>query len=138
LPGNGLARGFTLLELLVVLAILGAVIAMALPYLGRRQPNVALAGAASEIRAVLRAARATAIAEDRPVAFSGDPEGGYRLDGRPYHLVVGAVRVETTGGSRISFFPSGGSSGGRVVVRSTNARREIEIDAITGHAVLLP
>ena len=135
--------GFTLLEMVVVLAILGVVIALMLPYLGKREPNVALIGAATEIRAALRAARATAIGEDRAVAFGGDTEGGYRIDGHHYRLVaaaaaVSALWVETPGGSQISFFPTGGSSGGRIVLHGAQARREIEVDAITGHAVLLP
>jgi general secretion pathway protein H len=134
--------GFTLLELIIVLTILGLVIGMAVPFLSRREASVALAGATIEIRAALRAARAAAIAEDRAVVFSGDAESGYRIDGRHYRPAVAAaavsrLRVETTGGSQISFFPSGGSSGGRVVVRGPTARSEIEIDAITGHAVLL-
>ena len=75
----------------------------------------------------MRGARSTAIAEDRAVVFRGDPGGGYWLDRNHFTLPLmnGAppLRVATEGGGQISFFPSGGSSGGRIVVVSGDGRR---------------
>lgn len=140
-PDRRRAAGFTLLELLVVLAILGVVLAVAVPLLGQRNAGAAVAGAASEIRAALRTARETAIAESRPVAFRGD-DGGYWIDRRHYGLggkdTESGIRVAVVGGSRISFFPSGGSSGGNIVVRGAALSREIAVDPLTGHAALVP
>jgi general secretion pathway protein H len=135
------SAGFTLIELLVVLAIVGVAIGLVVPFLARRQPQVSLAGAAIELTAVLRGARAEAIAEDRPVVFSGGA-GGYFVDGRWRRLAVAAaapaaLRIDIAGGARISFYPSGGSSGGRVVVRNRTARREIAVDAVTGNAAIV-
>lgn len=130
-------RGFTLIELLVVLAIVSAVIGITLPFFGKRGSDAALAGATVELRSVLRAARSDAIASGREVAFAGD-RGGYRIDGRRHSLAAAGLSVEIRGASRISFFPSGGSSGGRIVLRGDNQRREIEIEALTGHAILVP
>jgi general secretion pathway protein H len=128
--------GFTLVELLVVLAIVGLSLAIAVPFLARHVTGATLNSAAGEIRAALRGARSTAIAEDRPVVFRGDPGGGYWLDRNHFTLPLmsGAqpVRVATVGGGQISFFPSGGSSGGRIVVLSGTAQREIAVDALTG------
>jgi general secretion pathway protein H len=131
--------GFTLIELMIVLAIVSLVTALTLPLFGARGSGAALAGATAELRAALTAARSTAIAESRDVAFSGDARG-YRIDGRPHAMAGGnaGLRVEIRGGSRISFFPSGGSSGGRVVLYAANARREFEIEAVTGRAIPLP
>lgn len=133
--------GFTLIELVVALAIIGLILGLVLPLLGRRAPGTALAVAASEIRSVLSEARITAIAEDRPVAFAGDPLGGYRLDGRRYRLAGGepeaAVRVAVAGGRSIAFFPSGGSSGGRIILAAGDARRALTVDALTGRAAPL-
>ena len=115
----------------MVLAILSLAAALAFPSLAGRSEKAALAGAAQQVRAALAAARSAAIADDREVIFGGDG-ALYRIDGMP-HALLGAAALP----ARISFFPSGGSSGGRVVLRSASARREIEIDRLTGRAVLL-
>src|ERR1700722_95090 len=127
--------GFTLIELLVVLAIAGLTLAMAVPFIPNHATGAALNAAAGEIRAALRGARSTAIAEDRPVVFHGDSGGGYWLDRHHFTppLMSGTtpLRVTVQGGAQISFYPSGGTSGGRVLVTSGTARREIAVDPLT-------
>lgn len=134
----GRAAGFTLIELLVVLAIIGLSLAIAVPLLARHAGGATLNAAASEIRAALSQARSTAIVEDRTVTFQGDPGGGYWLDRNHFTLPLmnGAqpLRVATIGGARISFFPSGGSSGGRIVISSGGGQRQIAIDTLSGRA----
>jgi general secretion pathway protein H len=130
-------RGFTLLELMIVLAILSFGVALALPWLGRQGQAASLAGAEQQVREALASARSAAIAEDREVVFSGDG-AFYRIDGVRYALQDGgALSVAIGGSARISFFPSGGSSGGRVLLRGASARRQIEVEPLTGRAVLL-
>jgi general secretion pathway protein H len=131
-------RGFTLVELLVVLAIIGLSLAIAMPLLANHVTGATLNAATTEIDAALRQARSTAIVSDRSVVFQGDPGGGYWLDRHHFTLPLmnGAqpLRVATIGGERISFFPSGGSSGGRILVSSGGGQREITVDALTGRA----
>jgi prepilin-type N-terminal cleavage/methylation domain-containing protein len=130
--------GFTLLELLIVLAILSLGAAIAVPLFAKRAPATALNGAALELRAALAAARSAAIAENREIAFTG-AANGYRIDGAFHRLPLARdMSVGIRGGARIAFFPSGGSSGGRVVLRSDIALREIDIEPISGHANLVP
>jgi len=121
-----------------VLAIIGLSLAIALPLLARQVSGPALNAASSEIRAALREARSTAIAEDRAVVFRGDPGGGFWLDRRHFTLPLMSstqpLRVATVGGAQISFFPSGGSSGGRILLTSGNGERQIAVDALTGRA----
>ncbi|HTQ35342.1 MAG TPA: GspH/FimT family pseudopilin [Stellaceae bacterium] len=130
--------GFSLIELLVVLAIIGMSLAIALPLLAGHVGGATLNAATSEIRAALRGARSTAITEDRPVIFRGDPAGGYWLGHRHFSLPLmnggQPLRVAIEGGAWISFYPSGGSSGGRIVVVSANAQRRITVDTLTGRA----
>ena len=130
-------RGFTLLELLIVLAILSLGVAIAFPMLASRAPAAALNGAALEVRAALAAARSTAIAENREVSFFG-AANGYRIDGTFHRLPLAReLSVGIRGGARVAFFPSGGSSGGRVVLRGVAALREIDIEPISGRAILV-
>jgi general secretion pathway protein H len=135
--------GFTLIELAVVLAILGVVIAITVPFLAGRTQRGALPAATDEVRAALRAARSAAIAEGRPVAFRADPSGGYWLDRQHYPLVAAAgptpgLRIAVAGGARIAFYPSGGSSGGRIRIEAAGGWRDIDVDTVTGRAVLRP
>jgi general secretion pathway protein H len=134
--------GFTLLEVMIVLVILGLMIALTLPMISRRGSGANLAAATGELRAAIHSARTAAIAAGQPIIFRGDPTSGYWLGTNHYRLTsvdaADLVRVATAGGSRISFFPSGGSSGGRIIVRNANAHREIAVDPVTGRAVLLP
>jgi len=131
-------RGFTLVELLVVMAVIGLSLALAMPLLARHGGGAALNTAASEIRTAVNEARSTAIAEDRTVVFRGDPGGGYWIDRKHFTLppMNGAhpLRVATLGGALISFFPSGGSSGGRIVVSSNSDQRQITVDTLSGRA----
>jgi general secretion pathway protein H len=131
-------RGFTLIELLVVLAIIGLTLAITVPLLASHVTGAALNAASGEIRAALRGARSTAMEEDRPVIFRGDAGGGYWLDRRHFTLPLmsgaRALRVATQGGGQIVFYPSGASSGGRILVSSAGSEREIAVDVLTGRA----
>ena len=133
--------GFTLIELLVVIAILALMLGMTMPFVGNSLPRSALGAAVTEIRAALRNAGSQAITEGRTVVFRADPGAGYWLD-RQYHRLsatrdqAAPVRVAIAGTGRISFFAWGGSSGGRVWVDGPDGRREIAVDAVTGHAAV--
>ena len=138
MPSERTYAGFTLLEMLVVLAIMAAAAALVVPRLEARNAAVAMAGASSEVRAALRLARMQAIEERRPVTFTAAGMGQYRIDGRTTALATSraaaAIRIQVATGSRISFYPSGGSSGGRVILWGPAGRREIDVAAATGHA----
>lgn len=133
--------GFTLIELLVVLAILALMVGMTMPFLGGSIPRAGLGAAAAEIRAALRRAGSDSIAEGRTVVFRGDPQSGYWLD-RQYHRLTATrdaanpLRVAVAGTARVSFFAWGGSSGGRVWVEGPSGRRAIDVDPVTGRAVV--
>jgi general secretion pathway protein H len=135
---DGGSAGYTLVELVVVLAIIGLLLTITIPLLTRHRAGAALDAASRDIRTALRGAHSTAIADDRVVVFQGASDGGYWLDRRYFALptssAASAVQVATAGGGRITFYPSGGSSGGRIVVSNGGEYREIAVDALTGRA----
>jgi len=125
--------GFTLIELLVALAVVALVVAIVAAPLGAGRDVAALREAAAELRGLLRGAHGEALSRNREVRFAVDGTR-FVLDGVPRRfasdaLARGAVRVETTG---IAFFPTGGSSGGRVSLVAGRRLESIEVDAATG------
>ncbi len=73
--GRGLRRAFTLLEVLLVLALAVAITAVALPALGRPWASQRLRSAADLIRAEWTRARFKAISTGQTVVFRYTPEG---------------------------------------------------------------
>lgn len=141
LPGKdrpAAGTGFTLIELLVVLAISALLLGLALPYFWRSVPATTERAAAMDLRAVLRSAGEEAVTHGRTVVFRPDPSGGYWIDQRHMSLAGAAgARMRLIAGP-ISFYPWGGSSGGRIWIEGPEGRQEILIDPVTGHANAAP
>lgn len=142
-------RGFTLLELLVVLAIATLLLAVTPPLLTAAIPAVETKAGARRITSALRLAREEAIRSGREAAFVLDVEAHtFRIDGpyRPARLPAGLelelmaaereMQSETVGGVR--FFPDGSSTGGRVIVKRGDSGWQIGVSWLTGRVELAP
>src|ERR1700741_1471964 len=134
---SGLARchGFTLVELLVVFAILGLALAL---IVGCRPPGsrgLGLQATAAELAAGLRLARSEAILSNRPVEFDLDAVGHrYRIGtGTPRTLSADlSLELLTISGEAVNgregdirFNPDGSSTGGRISL--ADGRRRIGV-----------
>ena len=64
------SRGFTMLELLIVLAIMGILAAFGIPWFMKLMQRQALKSAAHEIQTTLAAARMTAVKQNAPVSVA--------------------------------------------------------------------
>jgi general secretion pathway protein H len=140
-------RGFTLFELLVVMALVALVIVLVPPMIMRGFPAISLKSAAREVAAGLREARGRAIARNTEVAFTIDvDERVYRvgIDDTPRDLPEALDIALFTAQSElldpaeggIRFFADGSSTGGRVTVSYDAARYEIVVDWLTGHVAI--
>lgn len=139
------ARGFTLMELLVVLVIAGLAVSLVGPGFQRLLPGIGLESEARTLAAMLRHARSQAILSGVPVSISEDAEsGGLRLSYRdaPYIPPKGLdVKLEGgptsgdvgSGAAQILFFPPGDSSGGSLTLKMEEGKsRVIVVDWLSG------
>ncbi len=126
---NHRQAGFSLLEMVVVLAILGLALRLVLMRGPMHSPRLDAQVAARDLVGALRVARGRAIAENRPVtmAFAGNL---YRIAGSAAQPVPHDVTL--TGNGAISFAPDGSSSGGVVVVQAAASRIAVLVDWLTG------
>ncbi len=138
-------RGFTLLELVVVLFIMGLGLAFVLPSVSRGLEGLSLTAAAREAAAVYRGAREDAVARQEIKLVLLAPEGdrlAMRWDHRerllPQGVRVGVVRPETLRNAEgiiaLEFYPDGSSSGGELLIEGASGRLPlwVRVDAVTG------
>lgn len=105
-------RGFTLLEMLVILAVLALVSGIAFPALDKAMRRQAFQADATRVEAVLRRARAAAIARGTAVRVRVGA-GGHALAGEgAAERLAGEGRVTVP--AALAFYPDGRASGGRV------------------------
>jgi len=140
-PALGTA-GFTLIEMIVVIAVLGFALALIVGFRPPWSRGLEIDTAAAELAAQLRLARSQAIAGNRAVAVEFDLAGHrYRAGGgavRPFPAKL-AVELLTIAGERhgadigdIRFHPDGSSTGGRIVLADRTRRVAIGVDWLTG------
>lgn len=138
-------RGFTLMELLVVLTILGLVLLLALPVLERNLPGLELRTEARSLASVLQEARARAIGRNEEVTIVIERQGGIvKADGRQVVQLNRRIAIAphagealSAGDSEIRFFPDGTSTGGHLTLVLGERQRHVFVDWLTG-AVSIP
>ncbi len=145
-PGPGHGNGFSLIELVVVLAVMGFALVLIVGYRAPWSSGLGLEGTAAELAAGLRLARSQAIVGDRPVAFALDLAGHrYRVGAEsprnlPASLSIGLLTVNgekrnpTLGDIR--FNPDGSSTGGRIMLADGSRRVAIGVDWLTGRVTV--
>jgi general secretion pathway protein H len=140
---RGGADGFTLLELIVVMGMLALALAVVAPSLSSARLGMATRGAAYELAAHLRSARAAALETNLERVLTIDVDGRrYWAEGivAPRQLPNG-IAVDLTvpaservgsGTARVRFFPDGSTSGARVVLDDGRFSAAIRVDWLTG------
>lgn len=140
-------RGFTLIEVLVVVAVLGLALALLAARGPQRSAALDLRGAAEQVAGSLRLARARAIASNRMVGVTFDAAArSVRLDGTAPGVLPPGVGLSVTATfsdagvgeapgtpvRAIRFAPDGSSTGGRVLLDGRGRRVQVGVDWLTG------
>ncbi len=141
------ARGFSMIELLVVVVLIAAATAMAAVAMRSGMPGQQLRTSAKDLAAQLRFTRAQAIATGKPQLFVLDAaKRQWRAPGNRHGSVPDAITVTATSAgieqagqqtAGYRFFPEGASTGGRIVLSRERAAWQVDIDWLTGEVTLI-
>ena len=130
-PAPPRPAGFTLLEMIVVLAILGLALALVVTRGPPRSPGLDMRAAASLVARSLREARSQAIAANSPTAVTLDPAtGSIAAGGRVVRLPPDVALSAPA--ATVSFAPDGSSSGGTVGLAGAGRRFVVAVNWLTG------
>jgi general secretion pathway protein H len=115
------SAGFTLLEILVVLAIGALLLVLVMPNLPVARGRVDLLAGGQQVETALRRIRLAAIEQNRALAF----------DAALLPLPAG-LRVAVEPESGLTFHPDGSSNGGRVLLANARGSLALDVDWLSG------
>ncbi|MFA6283224.1 MAG: prepilin-type N-terminal cleavage/methylation domain-containing protein [Desulfurivibrionaceae bacterium] len=129
-------RGFSLIELIMVLALLGIMAGVVAPATGRFLDKLSFRKQTAALVAGTRYARLMAVGKGRPVAMRFDGQSkSFSFSG----AVEGKKEVELSQGAEFEFlpetlvfYPDGLATPGRMVSRNGRRSQEFLIDPLTG------
>ena len=141
-------RGVTMIELLVVVAIMGVVAAIVIPRFGSGVSTTELKSAARQVASGLRLARSEAMASRQERFVTLDLEHRRFMVGsdKRAHALPRDVEIKLFTAQMdlvddkvgaIRFYPDGGSNGGRVTVFAGERKFEVDVDWLTGRVAIL-
>jgi prepilin-type N-terminal cleavage/methylation domain-containing protein len=129
-------RGFTLLELIVVLLVVGLAASVVMMTTARTQEKTMLDQEARKLHRVLGYARELSLIQRAPFVFVSDEETGrfwIEKNGSPYGDVLVLHKNLMIRGDAIVFLPKGNSTGGSVAITDKKKRGYvIKVDPATG------
>ena len=137
-----IAHGFTLLEMLAVILLIGIAAAAAAVSVSQGLASARVRAASVELAAALRATRAQAIVKGKEQTFDLDIRAAsYQAAGGKQVALPKGMRLSITSAredqpnnhtGRIRFFPDGSSTGGHVVLQRGERRWQVNVAWLTG------
>nr|WP_257791219.1 type II secretion system protein [Candidatus Thiodictyon syntrophicum] len=151
-PRVARGRGFTMVELLVVMAIAALLLTAVPPLISAAFPGVELKAAARRTAAALRLARESAIRTGADAALVVDvQERTFALTGMRTLSLPSQVHVKLNAASRemlddrrgaVRFFPDGSSTGGVIILTRDTANGgagyQVGVNWLTGRVRMAP
>jgi general secretion pathway protein H len=145
-PHAGREAGFTLIEMIVVMAVLGLVAGLVLVRGPPRSAALEMRAAANAVAQTLRVARTRAIMSNQRVTVALDPRaatlriGAGTSRGLPAGVTMSVItaadltsaQAGASAQAGIAFLPDGSSSGGRVELATGARRMQVGVDWLTG------
>ena len=138
---DGAIDGFSLVEMLVVLAVLALAAGIAIPSIAGIVPSQRLNAAAEAVASELGLLRAEALRTGRTANLFFDAETSRFLSSRPgasplpmRHLSISveAAPLSRVEPGEIRFLPTGGSTGGRITLAGSGGSLLLSVGRVTG------
>ncbi len=132
-------RGFTLIELVVVMAIIATAVALVVPQLSSGE-GVKLEAQVRDLMAVLNHARRTSIIKSRTITIllqRGREANEPSLTRLPDRWESRGAKLkwakdnEFLGSLKVTFYPTGGCSGGTLLMIQYGIQARVEINSMT-------
>ena len=140
------ARGFTLVELMVVMVIVALIMGLVATSMSRSVSGAEARAASRKMVASIRYTRARAIIDKQEQVFQVDTENrSYKAPGREQidlpegvDITITTARSEVTSEavSGIRFFPDGGSTGGHIELTVNDREYRVNVAWLTGETRL--
>jgi general secretion pathway protein H len=145
MPENG--RGFTLIELIVVLALAGLMFALVPPLFSGGIARAEVKAAARELAAALRFVRSYAVTRQQESVMTVDAQNRlYRISGRAQvkklsqkiDITMITARSEQRSGKVASmrFYPDGSATGGQIRLRGGGQKYVVDVNWLTGRVAI--
>ena len=139
--------GFTLLEVIIVLALAGIAYAVLLAVPSRGASIADLKASARVLASGLRQAQSTAMATKRDAVLTldldarefqlpGEKESRKLPDGIDLKLFTAQSEVTSDKRGAIRFYPDGSSTGGRITVASGERKYLVDVEWLTGRVTI--
>lgn len=145
-PRAARVRGFSLLEVLMVVGLIAVTGVLAAAAMGGGFERIAFQSTAKELAAQLRYTRAQAIATGMPQRFTLDPDARtWSAPNGRRGTIPEAFEIEFTSAREatdapdagaVVFFADGAATGGRIRVRLRGAAWQIDVAWLTGEVRL--
>ncbi|MFY2763299.1 type II secretion system protein XpsH [Arenimonas sp. MALMAid1274] len=139
-------RGFSLIELVVVLVLVATLAGLAAAVIGQALPGRQLRSTAAQVAGDLRFTRAQAIATGQAQEFTLDVAGkrwtgaGKRQGDVPADIDLDVTTARDPQSESevaiVRFFPDGAATGGRIVLRYDEAAWRVDVAWLTGEVRL--
>jgi general secretion pathway protein H len=141
--GAGSRRGFTLIEVIVVLGIVAMIAVLAVPQFSALTPGLELRATAEELRADIRRVRNAALRENRETVLLVDLDSRTWRDGAgrwrgeapediDLALVIARQEQFSDGEGGVRFYPDGSSTGGTVTLGRGARALRVTVDWFDG------
>lgn len=135
-------RGFSLLEIIVVVALIALVMSFAAYTLNKQLPGQQLRSSAKELAAELRFTKSQAMMTGQSQTFEINaktrewkgPKNHSGLLPKSLEIIATTAKREQSISdiAAIKFFPEGASTGGRIVLQHGTAKWQVDVKWLTG------